>query len=160
MTPASARDARFYRTAGLLAGVAAVVTGISAYLPWVTYPTRSGASRTADAFQLGSAISWVGIGTVVVVSASLLFVAGVLTVLHPFRPNLAMPLAPTLLVGLTVANSWYQIYSPVRSSLAVGMVLCLIGIALGLASSLLLLPAEHPRSDRRLAVEVASTPAG
>jgi len=136
-----ARDRRRYRIAGPLAIAGAAVMGPGVALPWVS---RGATHRTG--FQLGTALDAIGIGPVMVTAAVLLFLAGVVTTLRMWRPNLVMPLFPAVLAGLVIANSWNQIFwSSSEASLGIGLLLCLLGIALALASSLVLLTVEHPR---------------
>jgi hypothetical protein len=147
----AARDETLYRVAGLLALVGAVVLALGASLPWVTYVVPRRAAIQRDSFQLGAAISSIGIGPIIVAAACVLLAAGVLTILHPIRPNLVMPLVPVLVAGLVVANSWNQVYgssSVGTSSLNPGVILCLLGLAFGLGSSVVLLFAEHPKTGR------------
>jgi hypothetical protein len=142
-----ARDRRIYRVAGPLALIGAVLLGIGAVMPWVTYGAPGKAHVQRDGFQLGAAIDSIGIGPVIVGAAGLLLLAGVVTALQFWHPNLVMPLFPVTVAGLVIANSWNQVFSPGGpSSLDAGMAVCLLGIGLGLASSVVLLRAEHPRT--------------
>lgn len=141
-TSRPARDRRRFWIAGPLALAGAAVMGIGVALPWVI---RGSIHRTG--FQLGTGLDTIGIGPIVVTAAILLFLAGVVTTLRLWRPNLVMPLFPAVLAGLVIANSWNQIFwSSSEASLGIGLFLCLLGIAFALASSLVLLTVEHPRS--------------
>ena len=142
---AARRDARIYRVAGPLAIIGAVLLAAGTTMPWVTHGTK--VQVRLDGFQLGPAIRGFGVGPVLVAAAAVLFLAGGVTTFRLWRPNLAMPLVPSVVAGLVIANVWNQVFWSVASStLDAGAIVCLLGIALGLASSIVMLPAEHPRT--------------
>jgi hypothetical protein len=138
-------DRKIYRVAGPLAVLGAALLGAGTVLPWVTLGSKAHVQH--DSFQLGPVVHGFGLGPVLIASAGVLFLAGGVTTFRLWRPNLVMPLLPSIVAGLVIANAWNQVFwSGAASSLDVGAVVCLIGIALGLASSIVMLPAEHPRS--------------
>jgi hypothetical protein len=139
------RDTRIYRVAGPLAVIGAVLLAAGTTMPWVTVGTK--VHVRLDGFELGPAVRGFGIGPVLVAAAAVLFLAGGVTTFQLWRPNLSMPLVPSIAAGLVIANSWNQVFwSAASSSLDAGAIVCLLGIALGLASSIVMLPAEHPRT--------------
>ena len=139
------RDTRLYRVAGPLAVIGAVLLAAGSTMAWVTSGTK--VHVRLDGFQLGAAISGFGVGPVLVAAACVLFLAGGVTTFRLWRPNLVMPLLPSVVAGLVIANVWNQVFSSsASSSLDAGAIVCLLGVALGLASSIVMLPAEHPRT--------------
>jgi hypothetical protein len=141
--PTRQRDLWLFRVAGGLSVLAAALLAVSTVLPWTT---RHGVQRTA--FQLGSAISWVGVGAVLVTAAAVLLLAGLLTAFPVFRPNLTMPLVPTMVAGLVLANTWDLMFGATApaTTMGAGVILCLLGVATGIAATVCMLPAEHQRT--------------
>lgn len=126
--------------------LAAGVLAAGSLSPWVSYLLPSGATLSRNAFQFSASHSWTWIGPTLLFSACLLGVFGVLTFLHPFHPNLCMPLIPTMIAGLEIVDIWHGGFGGIAhatTSLGVGSFLCYAALGLGVVASLVLIPAEQ-----------------
>jgi hypothetical protein len=140
-------DARVHRAAGTMTLVGAALLGIGALAPWVTYVTAAGTTYGRNSFQLGPGLSLTNFGPLLFSAAFLMAFLGILVVCRPWRPNLMMPFGPTLVAGLTLANSWPGVFggSPgSTAALGVGGILAWAGVACGVIATLLLLIVERP----------------
>jgi hypothetical protein len=143
---ASSRDARLFKASGVLTLLAAVSFATGSLSPWVTYVLHSGATTGVNAFQFGAGESWTWFGPIILAGASLLAVSGVLTLFHPWRPNVCMPFIPTIVVGLEIVDVWQGTFGGVAgatTTLGPGSFECYAGLLLGVTASVLLLPAER-----------------
>jgi len=138
--PHAQRDQRIFAIAGWCSIFAAVGIGLSYVLPWAYRTTSSGATLQYEVLKT----RWFGL--LLVGSAVWLLVAGVLILIRPFRPNLIMPMIPTMATGLAVADIWTQLH-PAGTTTGAGAVFCLVGIALGVIATFLMIPTEHGTSQ-------------
>ena len=61
---------------------------------------------SANAYRLHTAVSWISLGTSMLVAAGLLALGGLLMLWRPLRPNLVMAFLPAFIAGLLIANYW------------------------------------------------------
>ncbi len=144
----SPRDAAIFRYAGVLTLLAAALIGAGSFVPWVTHVLASGVTQDVNAYQFGAGETWTWFGPIILGCACLLAISGVMTLFHPWRPNVCMPFLPTVFVGLEMADQWHGGFGGVTSAtttLGAGSYLCFAGIVVGVVASALLLPAERPR---------------
>jgi hypothetical protein len=116
---------------------------------WVSYVRPTGAVTSLDAFQFGAGASWTWFGPVILLGACLLAVFGVATLFCPWHPNVCMPFIPTMVVGLEIVDVWHGAFGGVAgalTTLGAGSFLCYAGLVLGVAASVLLIPAERVRT--------------
>lgn len=145
----SPRDAAIFRSAGVFTLLAAALFGAGSFVPWVAYVLPTGATQSVNAYQFGAGESWTWFGPVILGCACLLSIFGVMTLFHPWRPNVCMPFIPTMVVGLEMADQWHGGFGGVAhatTTLGAGSFLCFAGLLVGVVASALLLPAERPRS--------------
>ena len=138
-TSTARRDRWIYRIAGCSSILGAVGIGAGFFLPWADRAT------TTDILLRGEVAKGSWFGLLLAIAALFLVVAGVLVLLHPFRPNLVMPLLPTMATGLAVADVWTTV-TAAGTHIASGCLYCLIGIGLGAVATVVMVPAEHADS--------------
>ena len=79
-----------------------------------------------------------------IATACALALAGAYTIVHPSRPNLVMPLLPTFVTIGAVAEIWNVMFPGPKFGIGLGCALCVVGMALGVVATLLMLRVEHP----------------
>ncbi len=126
--------------------LAAVLLAVSSVLPWVTFTPVTGMPFDQNAFQFGPGQGLTAFGPVLAGSAVLLALLSIVVYQRRPRPNLCMALIPTLAAGLIVVQSWHGGFGP-RSHVGPASYVAYVGLACGLAASLLMLPAERPRTS-------------
>lgn len=155
VAPGLERDRGRFVIAGTLSLLGAVLLAVGASLPWLSFSATHGPVRaSANAYRLHTAVSWISLGTSMLVAAGLLALGGLLMLWRPLRPNLVMAFLPAFIAGLLIANYWTSFFGSAGSlswTAGGGVYVCLGGVACALAATIALVPTERPAARRAIA---------